>query len=277
MPRSGSMPRPSMRGRSGTRVTPGCVGAGKCTTNQPTWPGPTYCVLCTAALVPSASAIEAWAPSIPRYQPADPVLRSAMTHSTVLFGCAVGYGACDSKAAAYALSGGTSKVARCSSGDCDDASFSLIVALTLLATLPAASATLPATPWRFPRTFGGRETRTAAMTPRVSPRVSTRPQRIRRPGPLGARGARGTFSFGALSGLAAASGASFIRGGDATFCAFGGFDCFGCFGWLGCDRPGPAIRIRRRNVAIRPSAATAPRGPAGRSEPTEAPASGPRS
>src|SRR5438132_4120072 len=178
MPRSGSDPRPSIRGRSGTRVTPGCEGAGKCTTNQPTWPGPTNGVVCTPAVVPSASASEAWAPSIPRYQPTDPVLRSATTHSTVASGCAVGYGACDSKAAAYAVSGGSSKVARCNPGVvCVDASLSPIVVLTWLATLPATFATSLATLPRFPMTSGCKATRTAAMKPTLRPRNSTRPHR----------------------------------------------------------------------------------------------------
>ena len=45
---------------------------------------------------------------MPRYQPADPVLRRATTHSIVPFGVVVGYAPCDSNAAPYAPSGGTS-------------------------------------------------------------------------------------------------------------------------------------------------------------------------
>ena len=36
MPRSGSPPRPSMRGRKETLYVPGWDGTRKCTTNQPT-------------------------------------------------------------------------------------------------------------------------------------------------------------------------------------------------------------------------------------------------
>src|SRR5919204_731661 len=45
---------------------------------------------------------------MPRYQPAEPVLRSATTHSTVVLAATVGYAACVSNEALYALSGGSS-------------------------------------------------------------------------------------------------------------------------------------------------------------------------
>src|SRR5687767_10247801 len=45
---------------------------------------------------------------MPRYQPAEPVLRSATTHSTVAFAGTVGYDACVWNAARYASSGGRS-------------------------------------------------------------------------------------------------------------------------------------------------------------------------
>src|SRR5216117_1364238 len=109
MPRSASGPRPSMRGRSCTLYVPGSARARKCTTNQPTWPGATYGVDCTATPVPSGSASAAWAPSMPRYQPAEPVLRRATTHSTVPLGVVVGYAPSDSNSAPYAPRGGTSK------------------------------------------------------------------------------------------------------------------------------------------------------------------------
>src|SRR5258705_3550042 len=53
---------------------------------------------------------------MPRYQPAEPVLRSATTHSTVPFGVVVGYAPCDSNAAPYALSGGTTNGAGAKAG-----------------------------------------------------------------------------------------------------------------------------------------------------------------
>src|SRR6266568_8476459 len=165
------------------------------------------------------------------------------THLTVLFGRAVGYAACDSNAAPYELSGGRSNVARWSP-DCVDASFSLIVEVTWLATLPATFTTSFATPPRLPNIDGGRETRTAARTPRTRPRDSTRPQRIRRPGPPAARGARGAFIFGTFIGFAAATGVSFIRGAET----FGCLGCFGGLGCFGCDRRGVPTRTCGRTV-----------------------------
>src|SRR5687767_11263005 len=66
--------------------------------------------------MPSAVISDACAPSMPRYQPAEPVLRSASVHSTVLLGDALGYGSCDSNAAPYAPRGGTSNAGRTSAG-----------------------------------------------------------------------------------------------------------------------------------------------------------------
>src|SRR5512132_2026963 len=62
--------------------------------NQPTCPGATYGVVWTATSVPSVSASAACAPATPRYHAAEPVFRSATTHSTVAFGWTVGYLAC---------------------------------------------------------------------------------------------------------------------------------------------------------------------------------------
>src|SRR6202171_4500874 len=98
-----------MRGKSATAGAPGAVGARKWAMNQPTCPGATYAVVCTAASVPSVSASDACAPATPRYHPTEPVFRSATTHSTGAFGAAVGYDACVSNAARYALSGGSPK------------------------------------------------------------------------------------------------------------------------------------------------------------------------
>src|SRR6267142_4797371 len=106
-----------MRGSSCTVYVPTSDRARKCTTNQPTCPGPTYSVDCTATPLPSGSVSAACAPSLPRYQPAEPVLRSATTHSTVPFGVVVGYAPCDSNAAPYALSGGTTNGAGASPPD----------------------------------------------------------------------------------------------------------------------------------------------------------------
>src|SRR5207248_10388538 len=106
--------------------------------------------------------------------------------------------------------------------------------LTWPATVPARVtallATLLATLPRFPVIDGGNETRTAAMTPRTSPRESTRPHRIPRPV---VRSARGALSFGILIGLAADSGVS-LSFGAVTFGRLGCFgSCagFGCVGW----------------------------------------------
>src|SRR5438876_476237 len=139
-----------------------------------------------------------------------------------------------------------------------DAIFSPTVGLTWLATSPATFATLLATPPRLPTIPGGRETSTAARTPRVRPRVSTRPQRIRRPGPLAARGARGALIFGTFIGLAAATAVSFIRGAETLGC----LGCFGGLGCFGCDMRGAPTRTCGRKVAIRPTAEASPLGPA---------------
>ena len=67
----------------------------------------------------------------------------------------------------------------------------------------------------FAISSAGAVTRIAASTPRLSPRVKTRPQRIRRPSPRETRGA-----FGSFAGL----------GGFGIFTAFGGFGIATAFG-----------------------------------------------
>src|SRR5881394_2753784 len=101
--------------------------------------------------------------------------------------------------------------------------------LTWPATVPARVTALLATLPRFPVIDGGNEPRTAASTPRTSPRESTRPHRIPLPD---VRSARGALTFGILIGLAAASGVSLIFGAENFGClgCFGSFGCFGCFG-----------------------------------------------
>src|SRR5439155_14622242 len=154
---------------------------------------------------------------------------------------------------------------------CTDAIFSPIVVLTWLATLPATFATSLATPPRLPKIDGGRETSTTAMAPRTRPRDSTRPHRIRRPGPPAARGARGVFIFGTLIGFAAATAVSFIRGAET---ALGCLGCFGGLGCFGCDMRGVPTRTRGRKVAIASRAEATPLRPAVSSDTTNARASG---
>src|SRR5882672_6494404 len=121
------------------------------------------------------------------YAPGTADARTWMTtHSTGPFGLAVGYGACVSKVAPYALSGGSSKLARASWGAAGGAGWSTWSSfvsnspLRLVARLAARS--------------GGNVATNVAMRARLSPRKRTRPHRTWRTGPppnLAARGARG--------------------------------------------------------------------------------------